>query len=381
MLNKSISITRLMILLFNIPIILGLKETDIPIALMLLLLLALNVQIRAVFLKRKAIFLSLLLDLALIYLIYNRYGGITYFSLLITTIDSIFLKEEHRYGLLLLVGGFLFYFTQNKDSNLIILSYFIFLLTSIFALLFKSMGKKIAELEEVYDEVRKYSYQLEVAKSQISDYSQQVEHLASLKERHRISEEIHDTIGHRLTALLMQMEAGIRLLDNDLNNGVAFLKAAIENLRESIEVLRQTVRSTMPKEYKNLILSFEEMIRKFSKETEINIDLKVTGNIQKLYPGVEMVLYKNAQEALTNAVRHGKAKNIYICLIYEANRVYLVIKNDGKSCVEIKKGIGISSMEERLKFVGGYLEIDQTNGFIIKSIIPHQGVEQEIVGN
>jgi signal transduction histidine kinase len=236
------------------------------------------------------------------------------------------------------------------------------------------MTGKIKEIEHLYDDVRKYSYELENAKKQIENYSQQVENITLLKERQRISEEIHDTIGHRLTALLMQMEAGTRLLKENNQTGRDLLYMSVENLRETIDVLRQTVRSIKPKVYRNLLFSIEELIKRFKKETGINIDFEVNGTAFKLYPGVEMVLYKNAQEAITNAVRHGKSKNISILLQYEENNVALTVSNDGISCEYIKKGMGITSMEERLKFVGGNLYINHKNGFSIVSSIPVKGV-------
>ncbi|MBM7615696.1 signal transduction histidine kinase [Alkaliphilus hydrothermalis] len=368
--NKAVTFLRLIVFLFTLPMVIGLEEGIMPSVITLLLLLALNTQLRRVFLKERAIGISLIIDLILIFVIHQSFGVSLFLPMFITAFDGVNNSEGHEYGFSILIGGMLYYLTREMDDQQIILSFFALLLALVFAFFYKGMSKKISELEEVYDDVRRYSYELEVAKNQISSYSQQVEHLTAIKERQRISEEIHDTIGHRLTALLMQMEAGVRLLDNDINTGKTFLKASVDNLRESIEVLRQTVRSTMPKEYKNLINSFEDMIRKFKRETGTNVELRVVGIIQKLYPGVEMVLYRNAQEAITNAVRHGKAKNIFISITYDKDWVKLVVKDDGKGCESIKKGIGISSMEERLKFVGGSLEILQTDGFVIKTVIP-----------
>lgn len=373
--NKLTTLIRLIILLSSMIIFLTLDERAISTSMVLFLLLVLNMQLRVSLLKNKPFVLSLTIDLLLIGYLHHQLGGLIFLSLFITVFDGLLCKYIHNYVVLTTTTLGMVYFLRNEEFNGIFLGFFAYLLIILLTLVYQFFMRRIENLEHTYDDVRRYSYELEVAKNKIDSYSQQVEHLTILKERQRLSEEIHDTIGHRLTALNMQMEAGIRLLDNGDERGKVFLKASVDNLRESIDVLRQTVRSTMPKEYRGLLFSFEEMIRKFSQESGINVQLQVSGEMVRLYPGVEMVLFKNAQEAITNAARHGRATNIWIELSYHADCIVLIVKDDGKGCQIIKKGIGIQSMEERLKYVGGSLEIHHAEGFAIKSIIPLKSAE------
>ncbi|MFZ5351725.1 MAG: sensor histidine kinase [Bacillota bacterium] len=369
--DKYVFYTKLLILTISLlHIVMGIGERNMASALFILLLLVLNMQIRSIYFKGKAFILSLLGDMAMICFLYQSYGGYIFFPLLATAVDGIVYGNKFNYAAFILTSLVYVWFILPLTIEAKMLCMFIYLILSASSFMYVFLNNKLKEVEYLYDDVRKYSQELESAKKQIELYSHQVENLASVKERQRISEEIHDTIGHRLTALLMQMEAGVRLLDSGNQSGRELLDMSVENLRESIDVLRQTVRSMRPKQYRNLIFSIEEMLKKFKRETGINTSFDVKGAAVRLLPGVEMVLYKNVQEAVTNAVRHGKARNILIQLIYEEAIILLRIKDDGAGCTDIKKGIGLSAMEDRLKFVGGSLNIDGSSGFIIENRIP-----------
>ncbi|TCL70734.1 histidine kinase/DNA gyrase B/HSP90-like ATPase [Hydrogenispora ethanolica] len=71
------------------------------------------------------------------------------------------------------------------------------------------------------------------------------------------------------------------------------------------------------------------------------------------YPACSFVLYKICQEALTNAVRHGEARNVTIILKEAGRLIRLIIIDDGHGCREIKKGAGLSGMEQRVKTLNG----------------------------
>lgn len=350
--------------------IIKLPKENIPYFVLFALLFLLNVQIRRINFKNKGAIFSLLLDMLLIYLMFSSLHGLTYIMIFITIIDGIIYAEKYVNAILLMTGVLLLYFSNSLGTEYYFINTLVYLCTVLFMINSKNMSKKISEVEYLYDDIRRYSYELEKAKKQIEEYSNKVQYLTQMEERNRLSEEIHDTIGHRLTALLIQTEAGVRVLDADKEKGKELLKASIENLRESIDELRNTVRRIKPKEYKNIIFQIQDMLDKFKKSTGINITFETKGDIKKIYPGTEIVLYKNAQEAITNSVRHGKVKNINVAIFYKDNEVSMKIKDDGVGCENVKKGMGITGMEERLKLVSGRLNIYQDNGFVVESIIP-----------
>lgn len=334
------------------------------------LLYLLNLQVRYLFLKGKLYLLSLIAESIIVCLLSTSFGGLTHLLIFITLIYGIANCEKYFYGISAISLILLAYLLKNRSIDYIILNIFMYAAICILLVTLKRISNKVNKLEHLYDDVRRYSYELENTKKQVEIYSKKVEELAQLEERNRISEEIHDTIGHRLTALLIQMEAGIRVMDLDTLKGRELLVESRDNLRESIDVLRETVRGMKPKAYRNFLSSIEDMISEFKRKTGVNVVLSVLGNPVKLYPGVEMVLYRNIQESLTNSAKHGKPQKIDITLKYIENTVALTVKDDGTGCSEINKGMGILGMEERTSFVGGTIRVICKEGFAIECIVP-----------
>lgn len=335
-----------------------------------LLFYLLNMQIRYLILKDNSALLSLLIELIIVCYLSISFGGLIYLAVYIILGYGIEYFEKYLYGISALSLSALIYLLKDKSIEYIILNVFVFAAIWILLMTLKKTSRKVTDLEYLYDDVRRYSYELEKAKKQVEMYSKKVEEFTQIEERNRISEEIHDTIGHRLTALLIQMEAGLRILDLDESKGRSLLGESRDNLRESIDVLRNTVKGMKPKEYRSFIDSMQNMTDEFKKSTGINAIFKILGNPLKLSPGVELVLYKNLQESLTNSARHGKPHNIDIILKYNENSVALTVKDDGTGCSEVKRGMGITGMEERIRFVGGSLAFFSDKGFTFEFIIP-----------
>jgi two-component system NarL family sensor kinase len=89
---------------------------------------------------------------------------------------------------------------------------------------------------------------------------------------------------------------------------------------------------------------------------------------------MELILFKNAQEAITNAVRHGQATTVDVTLLYQANDVSLTIANDGLLPDKpLTSGLGLLGMKERAALLGGKLEWEQNGKFAVTTILPLLG--------
>jgi signal transduction histidine kinase len=195
------------------------------------LLYLLNMQVRYLLLKGKLALLSLIVELIIVCFLGTSFGGIIYLLTFIILIYGIANIEEYVYGISVASLTVLAYLLKDKSIDYIVLNIFIYAAIWILLMSLMKASNKVNELEHLYDDVRRYSYELENTKKQVEAYSKRVEELAQLEERNRISEEIHDTIGHRLTALLIQMEAGIRVMDLDALKGRELLSESRDNLR------------------------------------------------------------------------------------------------------------------------------------------------------
>jgi two-component system, NarL family, sensor kinase len=341
-----------------------------PVFILLLLIFLLNAQLRMSFFRGKLFLVSLFLDAGVVYFLYSSYGGLTCLLLCISIIDVQSLGREEGISLSFLFLCLLGYLIRHESLAFLLMHALLFLSLIVFTGYIRKLCEKLGEMELLYDENRRYSYQLEDAKKRLEDYSKRVERLSQLEERSRLSREIHDTLGHKLTGTLMQVEATIRVMEGDPDTGRQLLQAVRDNLNQGVETLRQTVRNMKPGDYAGRILSIRQMLTDFANSTGIEIGFSVSGNPFKLMPSADITLYRNAQEAVTNAVRHGNSKHIQVELAFLEKEVVLTVQDDGTGCQSMKKGMGISGMEERVELLGGRLEIASHQGFQVKTVIP-----------
>lgn len=351
-----------------------LDSSKYPSFILLSLLIIINSQIRAAYLKNRASIVSIAAEVLLAVYITVSYGGFTYAVLFAGLLDSCTLLKDEAYPLSIFIGLCLSYTLFSRYTyeyaGVIIFFYVIS------ALLFLGFRKELihrTDTEALYDRISQYTYELESARARLLDYSKQVEKMAQLEERNRISQEIHDSIGHSLAGVLMQVDACMEIMKLDKEKGMEILKAVYGNVSSSIEILRQTVRKLKPPEYRPGLSAIQELIDKFAAETNINVEMKINGIPYEIAPSIETVLYHNIRETLTNSARHGHPCNIRVNLMYRQECIEVFVSDDGKGAQEIKKGLGLSGIEERLGLVGGTISFSGNNGFHIHMSIPKGG--------
>jgi signal transduction histidine kinase len=335
------------------------------------LIFIVNTQLRISFGRHVFFLASILGDVLIFYYMYLSFPGYTYLLLALTLAD-IMLKVKNEAYILSTIVIISYIYTVTVD-NPIKVSFILIMFILIVFLLLLHLRRELSlktNVEELYEQLRRSNYELEAARSRLFDYSKQIEKITKLEERNRISRELHDSIGHNLTGILMQVDAAKQIIEIDKEKGLEILVAAYKNINSSIEVVRQTVRDIRPSEYQTHKTSIMELINRFSRDTGVNVEYKTSGVPYELFPSVEMVLYRNIQEALTNALRHGGATKVLVHIIYKQECIEAVISNNGKNCSGIKKGLGLSGMEERLEIIGGSIKYETENGFSIHMNIP-----------
>ncbi|TYQ16355.1 UNVERIFIED_CONTAM: signal transduction histidine kinase [Acetivibrio alkalicellulosi] len=337
---------------------------------LLLLIFVLSSQLRLLFEKKTYVIISIAIDFIILFLFNTTIYITPYFLLIISLTDSLIVFRGRQKIFLALIFFAFLYFLEYNSLDSIFTFLLIFLMIFVFSHYIKKLEKNIKETEILYDENRKYSYELEDTKRKLEIYVKMVERYSQLEERDRISQELHDTIGHKLVSILIQLEATIKINNIDNQKGKDMLYSVRDNLRNCTELLRKVVKNMKPQEISYKIQSIKNMLDDFEKTTGIKIDFKIIGNYQELYPSAQLVIYKNIQESITNSARHGQASHIYITLSFSENNVLLVIKDNGKGCLKITKGMGLTGMEERVKVIGGKMEIKSIGNFEIKTVIP-----------
>lgn len=360
---------KLLVSLWGITSTLFWVKVDTVLLISLGLIILLNQRVRDM-VTHKLKLSSIVLEVVLI-IIGTIYFGGGIFIISMSTLWEIVNQSLYKYPLGITLVGLISYllFIVGKSIELFLFIPLAFILWN-FAEASKSYNDSIKISNMEYDLLREKNISLEILAKELMSYSKEVEEVAQWKERSRISEEIHDTVGHRLTGTLMQLEAALVLQDGDREKSKAMLNGVKENLRETITILRNTLRQLKPKNVVSPIYSIESLVEEFKSSTGTNVNLKIVGNRVTLYPSLQVLLYKNTMEGLTNAVRHGHGKNVDITITFKENEVVLKISDDGIGCSKITTGMGLSAMEERTQALGGRLSYDGSSGFTLITTAP-----------
>ncbi|MQY07821.1 hypothetical protein ACRB68_59230 [Actinomadura sp. RB68] len=175
-------------------------------------------------------------------------------------------------------------------------------------------------------------------------------------ERRRIARELHDEIGQSLTALLLHLERLSGRADGPLRRE---LGEAQETVRQSLEEVRRVARSLRPDVLEELGLAsaLTALTTRFGTHTVLRVRRRLHPDLPPLGPQAELVLYRVAQEALTNAARHADATAVELSLAPAGGGVLLRVDDDGRGMDGVPEGAGIRGMRERALLAGGTLEL------------------------
>ncbi|SDC78782.1 Signal transduction histidine kinase [Paenibacillus sp. UNCCL117] len=237
-------------------------------------------------------------------------------------------------------------------------------------------GEQKKQLERVYDELRSKAYELDAARSRLVEYAGKVEQLAQAEERTRIARDIHDELGHKLIRSKMMLEAAVRLMPEQPERAHELTVQVRDHLTDSMESLRHTVRKLKPADAELQSYSLHRLIDNLAADHGLEVRHHISGLPRPIYPSLEIILYRNAQEAVTNAIRHGGASEIGIHLHYAPAQVVMTVSNNGRrpDLASLRKGLGLSGMEERVRLVGGDLQLRGDDSFAVVTSLPlHAG--------
>jgi signal transduction histidine kinase len=226
-------------------------------------------------------------------------------------------------------------------------------------------------------EVERLAAALGEANHQLREYAAQAEELATAKERNRLAREIHDTLGHYLTVINVQLEAAQALMDADrVRSGAAVAKAqalakdGLAEVRRSVAALRASPIASRPLTEALAVLAEE------CRTGGIVVDYQVQGAPRRLPLPAETALYRTAQEALTNVRKHARASRVDLRLDYAAaTDVRLMVQDNGVGAEDpasTEGRFGLLGMRERIQLLGGEVRIVTApgQGFSLEVHVP-----------
>lgn len=240
---------------------------------------------------------------------------------------------------------------------------FVFVITSLGLVLFPFIASLLALQQlQARADLRRVNAQLVATQSLLAENTR-------IAERVRISRDLHDVIGHHLTALTLNLEVASHTSQGQakahVDQAASVARQLLGDVREVVTDLRQADQVNLRQALETLTQGVPELI----------IHLEVPDALAQTDPRRAQALLRCAQEVITNTVRHAQASGLWISLEATADGgVALVARDDGHGAPELMPGNGINGMRERLKELGGRLDISTgpNIGFRVRAWLPKE---------
>ena len=250
----------------------------------------------------------------------------------------------------------------------------------LFAAVFTEISIRDARRRE---EIEQLNLQLEAANRRLQEYSLQVEELSASQERSRLARDIHDGLGHYLTAMAVQARVVASLLEQDPGRAAEALTRVQDMIQEALAEVRQSVAALRSEQAleKGLPVALEPLLEE-SRAAGLAAGLKIYGKPHALIPVQELTLYRAVQEGLTNARKHASATRVVVQLEYWPQEVILQVQDDGAGCElsandldSLKRSFGLFGLRERAQLLHGSLAIETApgKGFRLEVRLPVAG--------
>ncbi|OEF97524.1 sensor histidine kinase [Desulfuribacillus alkaliarsenatis] len=321
-------------------------------------------------LTKKRIFIAIETILFLILLFFSPnliYIGLLSVQIITVCIFFSNMWERNIYSILLASVAFIYslsYSWEYYKTGMTISQIMLELLPYLF---FYFVGSAVSKLIQQKEELESLNHKLK-------ESTERVKELAITEERNRLARDIHDTVAHRATGLIMQLQAARSLSKKKRPEE---LESVIENClqvsKQMLDEMRRSVRALAPEDTENLLAetTLKQLVDNFSNQTGMKIEVDFYGNRKELSSEQQVTLYRAIQEALTNAKRHGEATEVQIVIKYLASSIEMQIKDNGKGSDNLDYGFGLQAMQQRIMKLHGSLQLDSSNeGVQIVIVIP-----------
>lgn len=211
------------------------------------------------------------------------------------------------------------------------------------------------------------------------EYASEAAVRSQREERQRITRELHDVIGYTFTNNIMMLEAAVSKIHKDPAKVENLIALARENAKEGLATIRRSLHLLRSYERpKTSIRRIQDLVSVFRIATGVEVAVEYTNAPDRMGAGIEEFFHSFVQEALTNAFRHGQATRIRLYLTRTEDRLVASVLDNGRGAGEIREGLGITGMRERLAALGGTLTIARRpDGFQITGEVPYGKAEAD----
>lgn len=201
---------------------------------------------------------------------------------------------------------------------------------------------------------------IEEKNKDLAYYAERVEELAIQEERNRVSQDLHDTVGHVFTAVVTSLDALPFLYRVDPIEAEKSIKELSDLARNSLNEVRQTIHQIPSADNLPLVETIEKLAYDFMKHTAIKIQLNIEGEAVDISERMKLTLMRFIQEGLTNAKRHGAATRVDIQILFEQAHLIIRMDDNGSGCSTLHEGFGLRSMKDRISELAGTVQYESS---------------------
>jgi signal transduction histidine kinase len=227
--------------------------------------------------------------------------------------------------------------------------------------------------------------QVEQAHRQLQVYSNRVAALATTEERNRVAREIHDSLGHALMAINVQLEKALVYHDSHPQEALQAMRDAKSVAKDALQDVRRSVRALRSEQEAFSCARAVELLVERLRASSLVVDFVLSGNEETFSRQALMTLYRVAQEAFTNIQKHAQASCVQVSLHFAGEEASLRICDDGcgfdaaawmQQSERLEEGYGLRGMRERLTLVGGsfHLQSQPGRGTQLSVTVPGTGM-------
>lgn len=194
-----------------------------------------------------------------------------------------------------------------------------------------------------------------LADAKLRQSREEIERLAMIAERERIARDLHDLLGHTLSTITLKAELATKLATRDAERAADEMREVERISRQAMKEVRTAVAGYKSRSLAEEISQVRAALDAAGVELEVGFDPESDVSLQELDPTTEGVLSMALREAVTNVIRHSKAKRCVVRLERSRGELHLEVRDDGVGA-KAPEGSGLVGMRERLASLGGRLE-------------------------
>jgi signal transduction histidine kinase len=219
------------------------------------------------------------------------------------------------------------------------------------------MSQRVIQEQEARDQITALNRELLATQALLEESAKQTERL-------RISRDLHDGLGHNLTALILKLQYLTHTTEGDTRDRV-------NEVHQLARLLMSDVRNTVHEMRDDTRIRLREGLQAMASQVprlDIRLDMEPDLTVNQVE--VAETLFRCVQEAITNTLRHGNASEMRIVLGEQEGTINLDIQDNGGCSLDWREGAGLGGMRERIEALSGKLDILTDRGFQIRIRIP-----------